>query len=54
MINQLKDKYPVRQLCETLECSPSTDYYQTQAASDGDLISAIEDLLMRRPFFVTL
>src|SRR5690606_17620781 len=25
--------------------------YQSQAASDGDLISAIEDLLMRRPFF---
>jgi len=51
MIDQLKDEYPVRQLCETLDCPPSTYYYQSQAASDGDLISAIEDLLMRRPFF---
>jgi putative transposase len=51
MIDQLKDEYPVRQLCETLECSPSTYYYQTQAVSADDLISAIEDLLMRRPFF---
>jgi putative transposase len=51
MIDQLKAAYPVRQLCETLECPPSTYYYQSQAVSDDDLISALEDILMRRPFF---
>ena len=51
MIDQLKTDYPVRQLCETLECSPSTYYYQSQATSDEDLITGIEDILMRRPFY---
>jgi hypothetical protein len=50
MIDQLKHDYPVRQVCETLDCPPSTYYYQSQAASDDDLITAIEDVLMHRPF----
>ncbi len=51
MIDYLKDEYPVRQLCETLGCPPSTYYYPSQAASDADLSAAIEDELMRRPFY---
>jgi putative transposase len=51
MIDQLKDKYPVRQLCETLDCPPSSYYYQAQGQADEDLITAIEDILMRWPFY---
>jgi hypothetical protein len=51
MIDQLQAEYPVRQLCETWDCPPSTYYYQPQAAADDDLISAIEDMLMRYPFY---
>lgn len=41
----------MRQVCEALDCPPSTYYYQSQAVADDDLISAIEDVLMRRPFY---
>ena len=51
MIDQLKDEYPVRQLCETLDCPPSTYYYQAQGQGDEDLITAMEDILMRWPFY---
>jgi putative transposase len=51
MIDQLKNDYPVRQLCATLDCPPSTYYYQAQAVSDENLIMAIEDILMRWPFY---
>lgn len=51
MIDTLKSDYPVRQLCTVLGCSPSTYYYKTQTTSDTDLIAAIEDELMRRPFY---
>ncbi len=39
MIDQLKDDYPVRQLCAMLECPPSTYSYSSQAVSDEDLIT---------------
>jgi transposase InsO family protein len=51
MIDQLKDAYPVRQLCETLDCPPSTYYYQAEGPGDEDLITAMEDILMRWPFY---
>jgi len=51
MIDQMKQDYPVRAVCEALDCPPSTYYYRSQAASDDDLITAIEDVLMRRPFY---
>ena len=51
MIDQLKDTYPVRQLCETLDCPPSTYYYPPQGPGDEDLITAMEDVLMRWPFY---
>ncbi len=51
MINQLREDYPVRQLCIVLDCPPSTYYYQGRTASDEPLITAIEDILMRWPFY---
>lgn len=51
MIGQLKQDYPVRAVCEALDCPSSTYYYRSQAASDDNLITAIEDVLMRRPFY---
>lgn len=51
MIDQLKAEYPVRQLCETLACPPSTYYYQGGKAADELLVTAIEDILMRYPFY---
>lgn len=51
MIDQLKETYPVRQLCEALACPASTYYYPTQAAPDEDLITAIEHILIRRPYY---
>ena len=51
MIDQLREEYPVRQLCAVLDCSPSTYYYPSQAMSDENLITAIEDILMRWPFY---
>jgi putative transposase len=51
MIDQLKAEYPVRQLCETLNCPPSTYYYQAQGQGDEKLITAIEDVVMRGPFY---
>ena len=51
MIDQLREEYPVRQLCAVLDCSPSTYDYPSQAMSDENLITAIEDILMRWPFY---
>ncbi len=51
MIDQLKETYPVRHLCDVLVCPVSTYYYQSQATSDEDLITAIEHILMRRPYY---
>lgn len=51
MIDQLKAEYPVRQLCDTLDCPPSTYYYRAQAKSDDSLIAGIEDIVMHWPFY---
>jgi transposase InsO family protein len=51
MIDQMKGDYPVRQLCAVLDCPPSTYYYPSQAKPDDPLITAIEDILMRWPFY---
>lgn len=51
MIDHLKADYPVRQLCAVLGCPPSTYYYQAQVSPDATLIAAIEDILMRWPFY---
>lgn len=52
MIALMKDEYPVETLCEVLECSRSTAYYQPQPRPDeAALWEAIEQVLMRWPFY---
>lgn len=52
MIAHLKMDYPVTTLCEVLDCPRSTVYYEPQAKpSDGSLMAAIDQILMRYPFY---
>lgn len=52
MIEQLRVEYPVSQLCQVLACPPSSFYYQSQAQADGaELVTAMEQVLMRYPFY---
>ena len=50
MIAALKDDYPVQQLCLVLDCPRSSFYYQAHASDDA-LLMAIEEILMRWPFY---
>lgn len=51
MIDQLRDEYPVKQLCEVLDC-PRSSYYRRppEKAEDAAALEAIEDILMQYPF----
>lgn len=51
MIQQLKTDYPLRQLCATLECPTSTAYYVARRKDENDLVGAIEQVLLRFPFY---
>jgi transposase InsO family protein len=51
MIQQLKTDYPLRQLCATLECPTSTAYYVARSKDESDLVGAIEQVLLRFPFY---
>jgi transposase InsO family protein len=51
MIEQLKGQYPVQFLSETLDCSRSSYYYQAVAVTDEALVSAIEQIVLRYPFY---
>lgn len=51
MIAQLKDGYPVERICEVLECPRSSYYYWPSGQDDTQLVEAIEQLLLRKPFF---
>ena len=51
MIDTLKPDYPIRFLCEIMDCSPSSYYYRPIAKSeDKALLEAIEFLLAERPY----
>lgn len=51
MIKQLSADYPVRYLCQLLDCPPSTYYYQPQEQEDDpELVKAIEQQLALRPY----
>ncbi len=51
MIKQLSSEYPVRYLCQMLECPASTYYYQPQRQEeDPELVKAIEQHLALRPY----
>jgi transposase InsO family protein len=51
MIQQMKAEYPLRQLCTTLECPTSTVYYAPQNRDESHLVGAIEQVLLRFPFY---
>lgn len=51
MIQQLKGDYSVRQVCETLDCPTSTAYYAVKRPDESHLIAAIEQVLLRFPFY---
>lgn len=51
MIQQMKAEYPLRQLCATLDCPPSTAYYGPRNRDESHQIAAIEQVLLRFPFY---
>jgi putative transposase len=51
MIGQLKDRYPVERVCAVLDCPRSSYYYQTSERDDTQVVEAVEQLLLRKPFF---
>jgi transposase InsO family protein len=51
MIQQLKAAYSVRQLSSTLACPLSSLYYQAQAHDESAVMAAIEQILLRFPFY---
>lgn len=51
MIQQLQTDYPLRRLCATLACPTSTAYYMSQKRDESDLVVAMEQVLLRFPFY---
>jgi len=49
MIQELSPTYPVRLLCEVLDVSPSSYYYQAQGQDDLQVLSLIEGILLHFP-----
>ena len=53
MIQHLSAEYPVRYLCQMLDCPTSSYYYQPQRQEDDpELVKAIEQQLALRPYLV--
>jgi transposase InsO family protein len=51
MIQQMKAEYPLRQLCAALDCPTSTAYYAPRNRDESHQITAIEQVLLRFPFY---
>jgi transposase InsO family protein len=51
MIGSLQSQASVKRLCEVFDCPRSTYYYRTVQRDETALLGAIEQILMRRPFF---
>jgi putative transposase len=51
MIQDLNSQASVKQLCEVFDCPRSSYYYQPVQHAEGSLLAAIEQVLMRRPWF---
>jgi len=49
VIQELSVTYPVRWLCQVLELSPSTYYYKPQSQDDLQVLSQIDEILLRFP-----
>lgn len=44
-------EYPVRLLCELLDCAPSSYYYQPQGRDDTELRALIEQIALEFPCY---
>ena len=52
MIDHLKSEYPVQILCQIWDCPRSSYYYHaSQSGDDPMVVAAIEQILMRWPFY---
>jgi putative transposase len=51
MIQHLSAEARIQELCELFDCPRSTYYYQSVRRDERDLLVAIEQVLMRRPWF---
>lgn len=50
MIVELKESYPVERICAVLDCPRSSAYYAPRGRDDTEVVEAIEQLLLRKPF----
>jgi putative transposase len=51
MIAALQSEASIKQLCEVFDCPRSTYYYQAPQRDETEVVEAIEQVLMRRPWF---
>ena len=51
MIHHLQAEASIQQLCKVFDLPRSTYYYQSIKHDEADLVTAIEAVLMRRPWF---
>lgn len=51
MIHSLRHDAPIQQLCQIFDFPRSTYYYQAVDRDETDMLTAIEQVLMRRPWF---
>lgn len=52
MITELSQTYPVKKACNVIGLARSTYYYQMkERAGDQQLLKAIEEIIMRRPYY---
>ncbi len=51
MIDQLKTQYPIQVLTDTLDCPRSSYYYRASETTDEVLVAAIEQIVLRYPFY---
>jgi putative transposase len=51
VIDQLRDQAPISQLCALFGCPRSTYYYQAPRRDEQAVLDAIEQVLMRQPWF---
>jgi len=52
MVTELSEAYSVQLVCEVLDCVRSTYYYESQEkAGDEQLLTEIEKIIMRKPYY---
>jgi len=51
MIQDLKTEASIPQVCDVFDCPRRTDYYQSVRRDESQVVAAIEQVLMRRPWF---